>query len=344
MNKTLWIDVIKGLGILTVVAGHIYQGEISHYIYLFHMPLFFFISGYLFKPTLAYKKYFTKKVIHLLIPYLTFLILLDSKAIIGFFYNLLSNSMTNEKWFFYKDHFFLMLYGGNNLKGTFAVFWFITCLFLTQQIINYLINKLSTKKLLPLIFIMLLISYYDSSLFSKITLPWNANVVFASLPIFYIGYLYKKQNLKVNHILLVVLLLITILFSFYFPENTYNMKNAFYGIPIITLISSIIIILNIKHLSEKLTNYKLTYLVFSKIGKASMVIMYVHQFIQITAKSYLSKNNTVCFLIATITSYIIYLVLSKFKLSKAIFLGSQKDLKAIFTPLMKKTKVKNIQN
>jgi fucose 4-O-acetylase-like acetyltransferase len=46
--KIEWIDVIKGIGIVFVVAGHTYIGEVKDFIFLFHMPLFFFISGFLF--------------------------------------------------------------------------------------------------------------------------------------------------------------------------------------------------------------------------------------------------------------------------------------------------------
>lgn len=43
-------DVFKGIAIILMVIGHCGCPQFLHdYIYLFHMPLFFFISGYLFK-------------------------------------------------------------------------------------------------------------------------------------------------------------------------------------------------------------------------------------------------------------------------------------------------------
>ena len=46
-NRNLLVDVAKGIGIVLVVLGH--SGiEFGHYlIYMFHMPLFFFLSGML---------------------------------------------------------------------------------------------------------------------------------------------------------------------------------------------------------------------------------------------------------------------------------------------------------
>jgi len=45
-----YIDIAKGLGILMVVWAHIMiTGWTHQFIYAFHMPLFFLLSGMLFK-------------------------------------------------------------------------------------------------------------------------------------------------------------------------------------------------------------------------------------------------------------------------------------------------------
>lgn len=48
-NRIAWVDIAKGIGIVLVLIGHISQNKNLHYfIYSFHMPLFFIISGYLY--------------------------------------------------------------------------------------------------------------------------------------------------------------------------------------------------------------------------------------------------------------------------------------------------------
>lgn len=48
INRVESIDVLKGIGILFMVLGHMHFSVIFiHYVYAFHMPLFFLISGYL---------------------------------------------------------------------------------------------------------------------------------------------------------------------------------------------------------------------------------------------------------------------------------------------------------
>lgn len=49
MQKKNYIDIAKGIGIILVILGHSgVNSEIKDFIYGFHMPLFFVISGYLY--------------------------------------------------------------------------------------------------------------------------------------------------------------------------------------------------------------------------------------------------------------------------------------------------------
>lgn len=77
-----YVDVIKGIGILLVVFQHCMGGRnlpdtlpwISLFIASFHMPLFFIISGYLYKRKDT-NSYLSGKVKSLLIPYLIVMII-----------------------------------------------------------------------------------------------------------------------------------------------------------------------------------------------------------------------------------------------------------------------------
>lgn len=54
-QRIIWLDFAKGIGIILVLLGHSFRDEmitsfialsyIKHFIYLFHMPFFFFLSG-----------------------------------------------------------------------------------------------------------------------------------------------------------------------------------------------------------------------------------------------------------------------------------------------------------
>lgn len=72
-----WVCIAKGIGIVLVVIGHfttpnypMVWGLIKNFIYLFHMPLFFIISGYLYSGVSGtYLEFFRKKVSRLMFPF-----------------------------------------------------------------------------------------------------------------------------------------------------------------------------------------------------------------------------------------------------------------------------------
>lgn len=86
-NRIEYIDVAKGIGILLVVLAHSDLALISPYmhqfIYSFHVPLFFFLSGYFFKPNVSLRVFAWKRFNAILKPYL-FTILLIYIASISF--------------------------------------------------------------------------------------------------------------------------------------------------------------------------------------------------------------------------------------------------------------------
>lgn len=81
-----WIDIAKGIGIIFVVLGHTIVPQLRNesyigkflwtFIYNFHMPLFFFLSGLLFEKGLhKYNNklnFIRKKAHYLILPYLFF--------------------------------------------------------------------------------------------------------------------------------------------------------------------------------------------------------------------------------------------------------------------------------
>jgi fucose 4-O-acetylase-like acetyltransferase len=68
------IDIARGIGILLVVLAHNDFGYISQYghevIYSFHMPLFFFLSGYFLRTDIPFFEFINKRFHSLLKPFL----------------------------------------------------------------------------------------------------------------------------------------------------------------------------------------------------------------------------------------------------------------------------------
>lgn len=130
MSRLPYIDMAKGLGILTVLWGH--SGiELLHYvIYMFHMPLFIFCSGFCHKDR-PIKEAVVKKVRSLLPVYLIFLTI----CLLGDVVITRPTSVADT----------LALVG----KRSGGPLWFIPCLFLSYiffLIIQHILYKTCPKR------------------------------------------------------------------------------------------------------------------------------------------------------------------------------------------------------
>ena len=87
-----WLDVAKGLGIICVVYGHtIFKDELWRiWIYSFHMPLFFFLSGITYNEEkyTDSRKFLASKIKSILIPYFIFCIIALMRNIVEQLYAL----------------------------------------------------------------------------------------------------------------------------------------------------------------------------------------------------------------------------------------------------------------
>ena len=72
-NRIEYLDIAKGIGILLVVLGHndfeVISPFVQRLIYSFHMPLFFFLSGYFLNTAVPFFEFFKKRFNSLLKPF-----------------------------------------------------------------------------------------------------------------------------------------------------------------------------------------------------------------------------------------------------------------------------------
>ncbi len=335
MKRFEWIDTLKGLGIVCVVAGHVFYGNIRYFTGIFAMPLFFFIGGFLYSPKYNYREYITRKLIHLIIPYISFMILLYPVQLLTL--------LPQRQDFSFVDILKLILnplIGGTYLWGLTTAFWFLTCFFITQQLANFLIKKLNSKSLVYCIVLMIILGYLNDLFFDNIWLPQNAHVALAATPIFLLGFLFRKTYHERPYYLLwipsiiISLLLIVCRSKKIIPQwlfITYDMKRADYGTPVISLLLAIGLILFLIDLSKFLvTQVGLFSKLFVLLGQASMVILCLHMAFIYALKginSGISYFNL--FIFSTTLSLISYLIILKFSVTRAFLLGIPSDFKKI---------------
>jgi polysaccharide biosynthesis protein PslL len=326
-----WIDVFRGLGILAVVIGHCFAGLTNAIIYTFHMPLFFIMGGLLYRPSTDYKGFFKHKAIHLLVPYLSFLCVIYAEPIVrSVLYILQKPSFGAVKGLL--TVMFQGIYGGELLNDGTSAFWFVTCFFATQQIFNYLSTKFSPKKLTAILAVCLAASYIDSYYLQSWVFPGAINVTLAALPYFGLGVYLQKHNLKTWLYILSGVIFAGAIYLLIqgYPLNL-NMKFTNYGVPVVSFLVASAAVVLLMGLSQLLTSLKQVKQPLIYLGSASMVILYVHQFVQMQVKVRLGEDaNWWRFAASLLVSLVVYQILVQFSMTRALFLGSGKDFQMVF--------------
>ncbi len=146
IDRNLTIDVAKGIGIFFVVLAHTVKNEFVHnLIYMFHMPLFFFLAGMTIKYSVSNsnKEFVLKKIKRIIIPYLFFCIvtfvywaIIERKIRGQLDISLLSNFI----------NIFLFRIDGNLYAYNIAL-WFLPCLFVSELIVFFMMKYIKNKKI-----------------------------------------------------------------------------------------------------------------------------------------------------------------------------------------------------
>ncbi|QGQ97215.1 hypothetical protein EHS13_21170 [Paenibacillus psychroresistens] len=326
-----WIDIAKGIGIMLVVAGHEGNPFTYHYFFWFHMPLFFLLSGYLFKQIASkseLKALIYKRAKQLLIPYFMFFLLIAS---LKFFFTLPHNK--TGAVLFIKD-IFRSLYGGRALFDYYAVFWFITCLFLTQIVfaIICLFLKSNTARIsiISLAFILAHIEIFFK--LTKYPIPWAADIVLITLAYYGIGYYLRQiistyKSLKFSLPIVLTSIVIVILAIFHKLPFNLDLKQQVYTNLALDLIIPIVLAIAICYLSQ-LLSMTLLKKPLANLGKHSLTIMYLHMPLNILLKMYFPAYGLIIFVLAGLLIPLIFSVLiEKSQLLRFLFHGHSVNVK-----------------
>ena len=324
-ERIAWIDVARGIGILLVVLGHVVTGLPHRIIYAFHMPFFFFISGYLAKVYSRYADFFRKRSIHLLLPYAAFLVLLAPLELHRASHGgreAIQKTITD------------MIWGGDRLRGDYGVFWFITCLFATQQIANWLLSKFRPNQVALCGAILLGLAYANSLFFPWFMLPLDLNVAAAALPFYLAGHYTRGVKLDRWWITFVAILgvLATVWLACLGVPIPFDMRSAVYGVPGLSVLLAGCCILALIQVSKLILLAPPLTRVLEKIGAASIGIMFLHKPLPaLPGFVHLSTSYPfAAFVAISCVAYAGTVLLARFPVGRAIFLGSQRDFLALF--------------
>lgn len=205
-----WGDHAKAFAIVLVVLGHTngLPTFATKLIYSFHMPLFFFLSGYLMKDRYLQMNLarFFKRLWHtLLLPYTGFWVL-------SYLYWLATHRLVLDPTKYigltFIDLFEGFLHGTGDLEHTLYIInvdlWFLTCLFSTA-LLYYFIHRLPYKELLPVLLLTLgIIGPLLPDLIGR-RLPWNIDLAGAALVFYGTGHLLNTSQMPSRRTLIWVI-------------------------------------------------------------------------------------------------------------------------------------------
>lgn len=266
LNRYYWLDIAKSIGIFLIVLSHLPNSQFTaDFLWTFHVPLFFFISGFLFKPA-ENNEFLQKLGLRLVLPYIYI-----------YLANVLLVVLISQN--FNINHIISMIIGmfwGTHAYPDFvnAALWFLPGLILVELGYFFLIRK-SSLYYLPL----LLVSVF---LYQKgyLNLFFSVDLALLGLNYYIAGALVRNfkliETIKSNTLLVIVLFLLSLLATIGYA----NMGNVWYGGKnyIISLSGAAFGILMVVSLSILLETWSKPLPLITFISKNTLFIFCFHKF------------------------------------------------------------------
>lgn len=293
-NTLHYIDTLKGVAIVLVLIGHrSFHPNVTYFIYLFHMPLFFFLSGFLDKMKYqSWGEIVRKKGARLLYPYVVFGILI---LIYNTVFDLVMGNITEDKLW---KRIVALVYGNciwENNSDYIGTLWFLVALFIAS-LFSYIIYQLSSKQnkvlMISICLFLLLAGAVSSCVKQKygIRLPWCMDVAFVATLFYLLGIWWrtwegrkKLETIFVGMTLFVIGTVLGLLNMYYMKANDYadlriDMLNMNYGILPVFVISAGAMSVGALIICKRFCS-KCRLGVFEWFGKLSLLIMIDHIYI-----------------------------------------------------------------
>lgn len=181
------VDIFRGIGILLMVMGHVgFGAKFDYFIHAFHMPMFFFVSGYFYKDReIRFIDFLWKKVKTLLFPYAVF-------GLFHYFVWIYLNRDTNPLFNWHIPYHLLW----NNTDGMpiAGALWFLTALFFVD-ILYFLLNRcIKNKGILTIVVGVFAVFGCIAASLLPFRLPWALDAALVGLGLYHIARLMKDAR------------------------------------------------------------------------------------------------------------------------------------------------------
>ena len=268
MKRVPWIDVARGIGILAVVYGHVRYDAAHYSIYTWHMPLFYFLSGFLYRTQGTFAEYARHRARQLLVPYAWWLGLVMLPTFLG--------ELLKRDWHAVLHRFHVAVYGGYRLAGPTTAFWFITSLYLALVAYDAL-SRRAGRGLHAVVAASFVLACLRSRYLFHLHFFWEADAVLIALPFIHVGTLARRHGWAERPWLLaggaaaylgsVAYLALT------GDVPSYDIKAGYYGVPglsFVLALAGIAAVVVVSKAAGPLTE------ALAYVGRASLLIVLTH--------------------------------------------------------------------
>lgn len=286
-TRIQWIDIARGLAIIMVIIGHSQMNYYGDYwtrlLFSVHLPIFFVLSGYLYRPK-NYQKELKGGWFNLILPYF-------ATVVIGGILILIARLVPNAyilpyRIFLIKDLILSGLYGVNETVTLFhrsiigiGAIWFLLAFFFGIQIFN-LIMRLQVSDSVKAV-IVLICTIAGVTIAQWFYLPWSIDSALFAQIFFFSGYLIKKYDLMTRLSWWIVIIL-AVIYVYSGTQGTLSVANVRDDTMVIGVIAGITNSLFLMWVSQKIEavgkrfkfNWLITGLAF--MGAESLTILCFH--------------------------------------------------------------------
>lgn len=319
-HRIPYLDIAKGFAIIFVIIGHCRYSPtiLIGWIYSFHMPLFYILSGFTFNIDhyKDFKSFLIKKLKTLMIPYYLLCIMLLILTTLFFSENDISTFTEGLKAIFI----------ANRLHKYYYSMWFIPSLFFSEILLYFIIKGIKNKYALGLLSVLFTAIGYFTFKYIK-GFYYSIDTVPIALSFLIFGYITKSFISKSNRsfrsfIIMIVSFFVNIVSCFgnIYLHNGYSI-GIYFGIilnPVLFYIAAVsgsIFIIYISLFIKK--SFILEYagknsLIFYAFQNAFAIPLCYMLIEKISANLTWLSNSYVALLFSMIVSYIILGLLSEF--------------------------------
>lgn len=283
MKRQQWLDIAKGIAILTVVIGHVSIIPWEPYrkiIFSFHMPLFFIAAGYTAKAEISWKS-IKKSAKRLMAPYILSCLIMGAVGI--FEGNSFGSQLMRILW----GNGVPADYGpGVPMKGwegitAVGAIWFLPCMFFSRLFFCAVLTATKTLNEYMRATIILILCICGYWIGQRYKLPMCVDVALFNLVFLYAGYLFRNRD-GINKKCVSLGVVLLLLWNAALKRNGLELSARFYRefpMCIFTTVGAIAACFLIFYVSnEVLCKVKYIESLLSWCGKNSLAILLIHHF------------------------------------------------------------------